>query len=463
VAIAAVAVLAGAPAAAQDSAVARLEVLQTEISKLQKEVAVLKRDVAKGRQGVRRTVKQVAAIKTAPPADSPSIRMSSSNRPTICSSDGRNCISFTSRLQLDFGGYNYRPNTPATTPQDLVGGVIARRAQFGVIGTFLDDWEYNLVFEGGGAGGPTGVNLHQGYLAYSGFKPFKIWGGIFGVPYTLDEATGNNNITFMERAAPQQVAVGIGAATRSAFGVTANGRQWWAGAFLTGPASGRTSHEAKQVAVTGRAVFLPILTDSASLLISGNVQYLFDAPTGASELNLRDRIEMRIDGNRILGTGALPIDSARVLSAELAGTLGSFHFQGEYFDFNVERTLGNGPSLDFSGYYIQGGYILTGETRRYNASSGSYRSVTPSRPFDWRTGDWGAWEIAARYSMVDLNDKDILGGRQENVTLGLNWYVNSNMRFLFNYINGKVDKRTAGGVDIGAKYQAVGGRAQIAF
>src|SRR3546814_5436099 len=84
-------------------------------------------------------------------------------------------------------------------------------------------------------------------------------------------------------------------------------------------------------------------SDLASLLIGGDVQYLFDAPTGASELNLRDRIEMRIDGNRILGTGPLPIDSARVLSAELAGTLGSFHFQGEYFDFNVEPTPGNGP------------------------------------------------------------------------------------------------------------------------
>src|SRR3546814_2111886 len=98
VAFSAVAVLAGAPAAAQDSAVARLEVLQTEISKLQKEVAVLKRDVAKGRQEVRRTVKQVAATKTAPPADSPSIRMSSSNRPTICSSDGRS-EEHTSELQ----------------------------------------------------------------------------------------------------------------------------------------------------------------------------------------------------------------------------------------------------------------------------------------------------------------------------------------------------------------------------
>ncbi len=456
-------ILASGPAAAQDSAGARLEVLQVEISKLQKEVATLKRNVAKGRQEGGRTAEQVAAAKTAPPTTAPSIQVSSSNRPTICSSDGRNCISLTSRLQLDFGGYNYRPNTTATTPQDLVGGVIARRAQFGVIGTFLDDWEYSFVFEGGGSGGATSVVLDKGYLTYSGLKPFKIWGGILSVPYTLDRATSNNNITFMERAAPVEVAAGIGAATRSAFGITANDRQWWAGAFLTGPASGKTSHDARQTAVTGRAVFLPVLTDSASLLIGGNVQYLFDAPTGASELNLRDRIEMRIDGNRILGTGALPIASARVLSAELAGTLGSFHFQSEYFDFNVERTVGNGPSLDFSGYYIQGGYILTGEKRSYSASSGSYGGVTPSRPFDWRTGGWGAWEIAARYSKVDLNDKDILGGRQENITLGLNWYVNSNMRFMLNYINGKVDKRTGGGDDIGARYQAVGARAQIAF
>ena len=157
----------------------------------------------------------------------------------------------------------------------------------------------------------------------------------------------------------------------------------------------------------------------------------FDAPTGASKLNLRDRIEMRIEGNRILGTGAFPINSARGLSAELAGTLGSFPFHDEYFDFNVERLSGNGPSLDFSGYYVQVGYILTGKRRSYSTSPGSYGGFVPNHPFDWMTGGWGAWEIAARYSMVDLNDKDVLGGRQENLTLGLNWYVNRSIRFIF--------------------------------
>ena len=89
--------------------------------------------------------------------------------------------------------------------------------------------------------------------------------------------------------------------------------------------------------------------------------------------------------------------------------------------------------------------------------------MVPSRPFDPGRGGWGAWEIAARYSTIDLNDKDIFGGRQENVTLGLNWYANSNIRFMLDYINGKVDKRAAGGIDIGAKYSAVGARAQVAF
>src|SRR5690606_37180979 len=124
------------------------------------------------------------------------------------------------------------------------------------IGKFLEDWEYSFVVDGGGSGGGSGVTVDTAYIAYTAFDPFEIKGGYFGVPYTLDESTSSNNITFMERAAPQQVAVGLGGGTRSAIGFTSHGKQWWAGAFLTGPAYGTTSAATRQTAIVGRAAFL---------------------------------------------------------------------------------------------------------------------------------------------------------------------------------------------------------------
>ena len=49
-----------------------------------------------------------------------------------------------------------------------------------------------------------------------------------------------------------------------------------------------------------------------------------------------------------------------------------------------------------------------------------------------------ALEVAARLSHLDLNDGNVRGGRQTNATLGLNWYVLSNVRFGVNAIWGHV-------------------------
>src|SRR6266403_799788 len=73
------------------------------------------------------------------------------NRPTICTADDQNCIAITSRVHFDGGGYNYRPNTPATFPQRLDDGVNVRRARIGVIGKFLGDWDYALIYDFGGS------------------------------------------------------------------------------------------------------------------------------------------------------------------------------------------------------------------------------------------------------------------------------------------------------------------------
>jgi phosphate-selective porin OprO and OprP len=73
------------------------------------------------------------------------------NRPTICTADQQNCISLTSRIHFDGGGYDYHPNTASTVPQRLDDGVNLRRARIGVLGKFGGDWNYALIYDFGGS------------------------------------------------------------------------------------------------------------------------------------------------------------------------------------------------------------------------------------------------------------------------------------------------------------------------
>ena len=52
---------------------------------------------------------------------------------------------------------------------------------------------------------------------------------------------------------------------------------------------------------------------------------------------------------------------------------------------------------------------------------------------------WGAWEVAARYGAVDLNDGPVRGGEHTSLTLGVNWFLNQNVRLTANYIYNDVD------------------------
>ncbi len=155
----------------------------------------------------------------------------------------------------------------------------------------------------------------------------------------------------------------------------------------------------------------------------------------------------------------------------------SLFAQGEYFSYNLERLTGL-PSVHFSGWYAQASWTITGEARKYNPAAGSYLGIVPNNPFSLSKGGWGAWEIAFRYSNVNLNSlftpgistavtNGVAGGAQNIVTAGLNWYVNRNLRFMLNYLHGTVDKFNGStvplGADIGAKFNALATRVQVAF
>jgi len=185
------------------------------------------------------------------------------------------------------------------------------------------------------------------------------------------------------------------------------------------------------------------------------------------------------------------VTHAQVYSVEAAGNIGSLFVQGEYFWFDVERRLFSyssstvtGPTLHFDGGYIEAGWTITGETRTYNSAAAAYNGIVPAHPWSLKSNDWGAFEIAARYSVIDLNDRlgfadAAFGGKQTIYSAGLNWYVTKNIRFMLDYLHGNIDKPAgptefvvgakppppSGGLlyNVGAKFDAVAMRTQIAF
>jgi phosphate-selective porin OprO and OprP len=442
-----------------------------------------------------------------PVAPSDAVVKMPNNRPTICTADDRNCIAITSRMHFDGGGYDYRPNTAATVPQRLDDGVNVRRARIGVIGKFMEDWNYALIYDFGGAsdgfastasvgGVPVGFlpggalsGIENAYLSYTGFKPFggklAIEGGVMDLPYTLDEASSSNDIPFMERAASGVAATNIAAGDfRSAFGARWYTDTFWAGAYVTGPTTGAI-HSAsslnppgttEQYGVIARAAGQIVSGKDYSLHIGGDAQWLLQPPhnliAGTQTLTLSDRPEVRIDPTTLVSTGAIAgVSGAQVYSAEAAGTYGPLFFQGEYFWYHIDRNaFAPLPSLKFQGGYAEAAYVLTGETRPYNPASASYGGIAPANPFSLTGGGWGAWEIAGRYSTIDLNDRlafanGVAGGRQTIYTLALNWYVNRNVRFMFDYLHGNVARQVSptNFGDAGSKFDAFAMRTQVAF
>jgi phosphate-selective porin OprO/OprP len=189
---------------------------------------------------------------------------------------------------------------------------------------------------------------------------------------------------------------------------------------------------------------LPWYEDEGTRLLHLGVAYSHRNPDGAS-VRYRQRPEAHL-AHRYLDTeseSGCRITDARADDVDLFGlesalVLGRFSLQAEYIKSMVDTTLGG--DFDFDGYYIYGSYFLTGEHRPYKLGSGEFGRVKPKRNFSLgNDGGWGAWEIALRYSTLDLNDGLIRGGQEDNWTVGLNWYLTPNSRLMLNYVHADVE------------------------
>ncbi len=155
-------------------------------------------------------------------------------------------------------------------------------------------------------------------------------------------------------------------------------------------------------------------------------------------------------------TGTIKANNDQRLGLELAVVHGPFYVQSEYMCSRVDQI--GGPSMFFQGAYGFVSYFLTGENRTYSKRQGTIDRVYPNTNFfRVRTNDgvetgWGASEIAARWSYIDLNSQNIQGGRLNDATLTLNWHLNPYFRIRWEYIYAMLDR-----APIGPSFAQIGG------
>ena len=121
-------------------------------------------------------------------------------------------------------------------------------------------------------------------------------------------------------------------------------------------------------------------------------------------------------------------ENAKVTGFEAAYTLGPFSIQGEFVHANVATKSEN---FSVPSYYAYISYFITGEHRPYKYGENVFARVKPIKDFNFKD-KWGAVELAARYSSFDLSDAE--QGKLNNITLGVNWYLNPRTRIMYNYI-----------------------------
>jgi len=351
---------------------------------------------------------------------------------------------------------------------DAQDGADFRRARLQAIGDVWDNVGYSIEFDFAFPGRPSFMDVWLEVREVIDGGSLRV--GYYRQPIGMDGLTSVKGLTFIERSLPFALLPfrQIGAMFH---GTAHDEATTWAVSLYRFPTDvfggnvGDNGGYALATRFTGLAV-----DDGDGLLVHVGGAYSFADPSNdAVQFQSQPEFFISETGGAafvpagvpstlpaFVDTGLIPTDNVNLFGAELAARYGPLHLQSELLVSVVDRPAAG--SAVFPGASVQAGYFLTGEVRPYNRQAGVLGRITPHRPFS-RSGGIGAWEVAARWSYLDLSDSGIRGGRLHDVTLGVNWYLNRFTKFQFNYIHAFLDSPVNGGSD--ADIAAV--RAQLDF
>jgi phosphate-selective porin OprO/OprP len=386
-----------------------------------------------------------------PPADPP-LKASWKDGPVFATEDKTFVFRPGGRFQLDTVWYAapaaVRAGLPGPVP--LADGVHFRRGRFAATGTFLTTIDFNTEFDFTNVFVPQTDPLRFGNTVvptdlWLTFRQLPVIGnlrvGNQKPPISFEHTTSSKYLNFLERS-PGFDAFAENGNNGFSPGVMAfdhfltEERGYWAvGVFKTirtpfGFGSGRNEAD-----LTGRVVVLPVYEDGGQRLLHvGLAASHRDLDGGLARY--RARLGVRSDpgalANLAADTGLVAGSNEQRLVPELAGVFGPLSFQAEYYAAWLQDA---GPAF-FQGAYAEVHYFLTGEHREYDHERMAFTRVKPLRPVRWTGCDrgWGAWQVAARYSYLDLNSRAVRGGILNEFAVGVNWFLTANAKVQANYV-----------------------------
>jgi phosphate-selective porin OprO/OprP len=340
-------------------------------------------------------------------------------------------------------------------PDDNVGGTandtfLLRRVRPIFEGTVYEKYDFRVMLDFGSGASATAANnafVQDAYLTARLWPALQFVAGKMKEPVGLERLQSGANLLFVERGYPTQLLpnrdVGFGAQGEMLGGVLN-----YAGGVFNGVADGgsgdfETADDDKDAA--GRVFAHPFKHTSLEPLkgLGLGVAGTYGDQEGALRTFVSPGQQRFFSYRTGLGTNAA---TANVVadgehwrfSPQAYYYWGSFGLFGEYAVSNQEVRRDDGAAtfarLRNTAWQVVASYILSGEEN-------SWRALTPKKPFSLSGGTWGAWEVAARFGQLEIDDDAFplyanpatSASSATSWGVGLNWHLNRNLKINLNY------------------------------
>lgn len=351
------------------------------------------------------------------------------------------------RVMVDFSVYDDEDFNELGIDSDdnSEDGVEFRRVRLYNSGLIYGNVEYKLQMDFADANDPQFKDVYLGLVNLEDclgclFPSIRI--GHFKQPVSLGELTSSKYITFMERSSLAQ-AFAPSRKTGIMLHDSLRGDQLtWAASYF-GPTTSGDSPDFDFDDGTGFAARVT-WTPWYDCECDCNRLHLGASYASYSDLKGK-RFRARPPTHRttrFVNTGTISdVEEYTTIGFEAALVYGPWSVQAEYMIANVDSVSADDPT--FNAWYVYASYWLTGECRPYK--KGTFSRVKPCCNFlDNDCCCTGGWELKARYEYLDLTDGAFDGGEQTSLTVGVNWHLNPNTRFMFEYFTTTVDGTPAG-------------------